>query len=473
MRLRPIAQAASTAAIALALLFQTGLQPAGAASSSDESPQVVSTVGPLGASLPSLSQLRQDWAQRRTIADAPALRAAPTAGGTPLETVGPAAAWASHAVEPAAVAPAGSTAGRSRTLAAGSDLYSEPSHSMTAQECRDGLGTDKKFFIKSRFAVCSGASFTQEWIKDNKPVGASTFGFLAIGTIAKSSRTMNVQYRYVQMQTTGETGVSTFMVTPSVTIPQIWPSTARTSQGGSVPAAQSFAALKAQTEPGFQHNVTVASGQGDAPDDTVFAVYQPKLKLRVDGAWKMSGALSGEPFFLAPRWDKAQYVSANDGAAVMSYLVAMPFSTKADAPERLAAQHIKDAYENPATTKPDNASKDIPGRTADRPLTRLYADTSRRNANRRAAVATCKKYWGDNYADGNKECDEFPFSTTYEGAAQASKTYDPQGKTPKNNYSARPIPRADNGAGGSLMSLFYLYNRIIDGADDGFLIEVN
>ncbi len=33
---------------------------------------------------------------------------------------------------------------------------------MTAQESRDGLGTDKKFFIKSRFAVCSGASFTQE-----------------------------------------------------------------------------------------------------------------------------------------------------------------------------------------------------------------------------------------------------------------------------------------------------------------------
>lgn len=28
--------------------------------------------------------------------------------------------------------------------------------------------------------------------------------------------------------------------------------------------------------------------EGDAPDDTFFAIYQPKLKLRVDGAWKIS-----------------------------------------------------------------------------------------------------------------------------------------------------------------------------------------
>ncbi|MER7202831.1 MULTISPECIES: NucA/NucB deoxyribonuclease domain-containing protein [unclassified Streptomyces] len=449
------------------------LEPAGAASTSEKGPRVVSTVGALGASLPSLRELRQDWTHRRTVADANSLNASSTAGETPLETVGPAAAWASESDEPAAVAPGGSGAQRARTLAADDSLYPEPAHTMTAQECRDGLGSDKKFFIKSRFAVCSGASFTQEWIKDNKPVGASTFGFLAIGTIAKGSRTMNVQYRYVQMQTTGTTGVSTFMITPSVTIPQIWPATAKTSQGGSVPVAQSFAALKAQTEPGFQHNLTVASGQGDPPDDTVFAVYQPKVKLRVDGGWKMNGALSGEPFFLAPRWDKAQYVSPDNGAAAMSYTVAMPFSTKTDAPERLAAQHIKDAYDKPGTTKPDNTSKDIPGRTADRPLTRLYADTSRRNANRRAAVATCKKYWGDNYADGGNECDEFPFSTTYEGAAQASAKYDPQGKAPKNNYSARPIPKTDNGAGGTLMSLFYKYNRIIDGPNDGFLVEVN
>ncbi|WP_329568371.1 NucA/NucB deoxyribonuclease domain-containing protein [Streptomyces sp. NBC_01361] len=333
--------------------------------------------------------------------------------------------------------------------AAASPLYPEPSHTMTAKECRDDLGTDKKFFIKSRFAVCSGASFTQEWVQNNRPVGASTFGFLAIGTIAKGSRTMNVHYRYIQMEATGETGVATFMITPDVTIPQKWPAAAKTRQGGSVPAGQTFAYLKAQTEPGFQHNLTVDPGQGDKPADTVFAVYQPTLKMRFGGGWKMSGALSGKPYFLAPRWDAASYLVPRAGGAVFSYVVAMPFSTKTGSPERLAAQRIKDAYNTPSATKPANTSKNIPGRTADRPLTRLYAKR-RRDANRNEAIKVCKKNWGVNYAQGGKQCDEFPFSATYEGAAQAMTKYDPHDKAPKNNFPARPIPKEDNGAGGRI-----------------------
>ncbi|MEV6699312.1 hypothetical protein AB0M68_19390 [Streptomyces sp. NPDC051453] len=435
--------------------------------------RVISTMGPLGAKPPSLAELKHNDAQQLRSDTLTSLGPDGQRGEAAFETVGPASSWAQRAGEPSAVSAATPSHRVARdATAAPTPLYPEPSHTMTAKECRDGLGTDKKFFIKSRFAVCSGASFTQEWVQNNRPVGASTFGFLAIGTVAKGSRTMNVEYRYVQMQATGETGIATFMITPDVAIPQKWPATAATRQGGSIPAAQSFAALKAQADPGFQHNVTVDRGQGDKPDDTVFAVYQPSLKMRVGGGWKMSGALAGKPFFLAPRWDAAQYVSRNGGAAAFSYVVAMPFSTKAGAPERLAAQHIKDAYASPASTKPVNTSKSIPGRSADRPLTRLYPK-ARRDANRSEAVKVCKKYWGTNYAQGGKECDEFPFSTTYEGAAQALTKYDPQHKAPRNNFSARPIPKADNGAGGRLMADFYRVNRILDGANDGFTIKVS
>ncbi|MFI2041402.1 hypothetical protein ACH470_43525, partial [Streptomyces bottropensis] len=45
-------------------------------------------------------------------------------------------------------------------------------------------------------------------------------------------------------------------------------------------------------------------------------------------------------------------------------------------------------------------------------------------------------------------------------------------KAPKKNFSARPIPKDDNGAGGRLMADFYRLNRIIDGSNDGFLIEI-
>ncbi|MEV6758430.1 hypothetical protein [Streptomyces sp. NPDC051214] len=82
--------------------------------------------------------------------------------------------------------------------------------------------------------------------------------------------------------------------------------------------------------------------------------------------------------------------------------------------------------------------------------------------------------WGAGSSKGGtKQCDECPFSTTYEGAAQALKTYDPQGKAPKKNFPARPIPKDDNAAGGRIMSGFYSKNRIIDGTDDGFLIKVS
>ncbi|MFE4678650.1 hypothetical protein [Streptomyces sp. NPDC056723] len=465
------AKRAGVALALSALLLQLNMSAAEA----DNTPsdlRVISTMGPLGAKPPSLEDLRRDYAHQRRSDTLASPSSDGMRGKTAFETVGPASSWARRAGESSAVSVAARSRSVARTSAAAPPLYPEPSHTMTAKECRDGLGTDKRFFIKSRFAVCSGASFTQEWVQNNRPVGASTFGFLAIGTIAKGSRTMNVHYRYVGMEATGETGVATFMVTPDVTIPQKWPATAATQTGGSLPAAQSFAALKAQAEPGFQHNVTVSRGQGDKPDDTVFAVYQPSLKMRVGGGWKMSGALSGKPFFLAPRWDAAQYVSRNGGAAAFSYVVAMPFSTKAGAPERLAAQHIKDAYASPAGTKPVNSSKNIPGLSADRPLTRLYAKP-RRDANRSEAVKVCKKYWGTNYAQGGKECDEFPFSTTYEGAAQALTTYDPQHKAPKNNFSARPIPKADNGAGGRLMADFYRVNRILDGTNDGFTIKVS
>jgi hypothetical protein len=129
------------------------------------------------------------------------------------------------------------------------------------------------------------------------------------------------------------------------------------------------------------------------------------------------------------------------GGAHFSYLVAMPFSTKAGAKERLAAQHIQDAYAKPKTTKPVNNTKDLPGRTADRPLTRLYHDVQRRKDNRSQAIKTCKKYWGNNYASGDKECDEFPFATTYQGAAQALEKYDPSTRLRRTTSRPGPSPR--------------------------------
>ncbi|MEV5979700.1 hypothetical protein [Streptomyces sp. NPDC052114] len=432
--------------------------------------EVVSTIGPLGAPWPTLEGFTDSSSTTRTAAESAADLTQPQAAP---ETLGPAGRWAPKSSAPSATAPPATSSSLAQRAAV--SPYPDPSRTMTAKECAKGLGSSKKFYIKSRFAVCSGASFNQAWFVQNRPSGQSRINFMAVGTIAKGSRTVNVRHHY-RFETTGTTGAPGLILTPKVILPQTWPASARISQGGDLPTGQSWATLAAQPDPGFSHNLTGKSGTGSGPDDGLFTIFQPELSLKVTGGWKMTGPLKGAPFFLAPRWDKAKYLAGAraDGGATFSYAVAMPFSTKAGAKERLAAQHIKDAYTKPTTTEPANTKKDIPGRTAKEPLTRLYHDDKRREDNRDEAIKACKAKWGPGYAENRtKQCDEFPFSTTYEGAAQALKKYDPQGKAPKKNFSARPIPNADNEAGGRIMSSFYAKNRIIDGPDDGFQIKVS
>lgn len=120
-------------------------------------------------------------------------------------------------------------------------------------------------------------------------------------------------------------------------------------------------------------------------------------------------------------------------------------------------------------SKPDNTAKGIPGQSAKSPLNRLYRDADRRKKNRAQAIRTCEQHWGRDYSQNNTyQCDEFPFATTYQGAAQTQ--FEPN--APKNNYSAMPLVTADNRDAGILLGQFMTKNRIIDGKDDGFLVKI-
>ncbi|MYS41292.1 hypothetical protein GTY23_08595 [Streptomyces sp. SID5998] len=113
------------------------------------------------------------------------------------------------------------------------------------------------------------------------------------------------------------------------------------------------------------------------------------------------------------------------------------------------------------------SAKKVPGQTVQDPLHRTV-NSARIDKNRAEAVKQCKRYWGANYASGGKECDEYPFASTYEGAAQSQ--YDPDAK--KFNFSVKPIARNDNQAGGLILQSFYAKNRIIDGLEDAFVVKV-
>ncbi|MFJ5064583.1 NucA/NucB deoxyribonuclease domain-containing protein [Streptomyces nigra] len=430
--------------------------------------RVETYVLPLGAPKPSLEELQNGDGTARLRQ----LAAAEPAAQLALETVGPASSYASLSTQ-ASGAPSVSERARSSAAAGPRATAPEPARKMSLDECAKGLGTDKKFFVKSRFAVCNGASFVQTWFRNSRPVGESMFNVRVIGTVARNSRTINYAYHFSDFLKTGSNAADGLSITTKGNTPQSWPSGARYIRGGDLPAgARTFAQLRAQST--FKQTVLAKPGQGTGSADLVFAVYEPSVKYTAPAPWTLNGN-GGNLFMLAPRWDAASYLANSTGggnpdrkgAATFSYITPLTLSAKPGAEERAEAQHIRQAFLVPQDTKPYMSAKKVPGQTAKEPLHRTVSE-ARNKKNRAAAVKQCKRYWGPNYTNGGKECDEYPFASTYEGAAEVE--YDPEAK--KFNFSAKPIPGDDNQAGGLILKSYYAKNRIIDGLNDGFIVKI-
>lgn len=120
-----------------------------------------------------------------------------------------------------------------------------------------------------------------------------------------------------------------------------------------------------------------------------------------------------------------------------------------------SARHILDAQQLPERTFPSWPGKSVPG--SSEPLHRLI-NRDKQDANRDVAIATCNDVWG-NYEGSGLECDEYPFSSTYEGAAKND-----------NRYSARLIDGRDNRKGGERIQKVYEENRILD--NDPFYVKI-
>ncbi|MGE6726163.1 NucA/NucB deoxyribonuclease domain-containing protein [Streptomyces niveus] len=80
----------------------------------------------------------------------------------------------------------------------------------------------------------------------------------------------------------------------------------------------------------------------------------------------------------------------------------------------------------------------------------------------------CRRHFGPDYTAGGKDCGEYPFATTYEGAA--GSLYDPEQL--RNNYSVMALDSTQNQAAGTLLGQFLTTSRLIDGPDDGFLVQI-
>jgi hypothetical protein len=343
---------------------------------------------------------------------------------------------------------------------------------MTTQECVAGLAT-KTFYIKSRYALCSGKQFEQVWLRNGQPVGTSHFDVLAIGTIPKNSRTITVTYYFTDFTAAKENGAAAMGITTKGSITHLWPSTAAYTQGGvKMPFTRTWSQLLGADT--YKHTLTVAAGQGydSAKTDLIAAVYVPNISLKAPPAWSSLPITGGDLFMLPPRWDKAPYLpNAAAGAASWAVLTPLRYSTAAGAPEREVALHIQKAFTKPGMAQPPMAKKDVPGKSPDPALTRLYWDNKRRELNRNRSTYNCGKYFGKDYATSAgyaRECDEYPMASTYEGSGHSD--YDPLAEP--GNFSVLPVKKEHNRDAGILLAQFYDKNRVIDGPDDGFMVEI-
>jgi hypothetical protein len=207
---------------------------------------------------------------------------------------------------------------------------------------------------------------------------------------------------------------------------------------------------------------TSAAGAGDKVPNT-----RDKVNFHAAIAYLYLASLTPRPAYYGPgvifRGDAASYIYK--GGAVFPQVLETYKISLSNARLAAVAAHIEAAYKSPGTgTKPPATGKVIPGfAKTGRPLTRLYPnyDLKLYKANRSTAVAACKKYFGDDYANGGKQCDEFPFASTYQGASTVSGRW---------WYSAFPVPGGQNGYAGTNLGAWLTANRILSG--DPYWVEV-
>ncbi|MEU0179539.1 NucA/NucB deoxyribonuclease domain-containing protein [Streptomyces massasporeus] len=109
----------------------------------------------------------------------------------------------------------------------------------------------------------------------------------------------------------------------------------------------------------------------------------------------------------------------------------------------------------PADTIPQpwRTTKNLPGKHGTtRYLTRLTDKEKKKANNRKACPSSLERPPG-------KQCDEYPFQSTWQGAATGS-----------GDFSRRMIDKDQNRLGGGALKNFYLFNRIVE--KDRFLVWI-
>ncbi|MFF3642648.1 NucA/NucB deoxyribonuclease domain-containing protein [Streptomyces sp. NPDC002564] len=234
--------------------------------------------------------------------------------------------------------------------------------------------------------------------------------------------------------------------------------------------------LRNWSQPPSDDWATFSSPEGNLTGDKV-ANYTFGLNATVEygpGHETEHHTWKGGPF----RCDSAIYVGSSRGCVFDDdEPVTYRFDSRPGWKEQ--TDHVWEAQKTPNRTKPSSKfDKVIPGSPQSKnPLTRRFdKDTSSNNdkeKNRRKSRRQCQKYFGRNYAtaipDKRRDCDEYPYASTYEGSDTGVNTIDPNDGY--RHFSVKAISSKHNqDAGNDLENSFYKVNRMLDG--DEFYVHL-
>lgn len=151
---------------------------------------------------------------------------------------------------------------------------------------------------------------------------------------------------------------------------------------------------------------------------------------------------------LRVRFDSAgRRVGKTHGAAFPDFTPTFKLPAGEDPTKvREAMRHLDDALHRPERTLPPAPGKYIPGE--DPPLLRLFSEADKKR-NRARSTSFCQSP-----RPPGMQCDEYPFASTYQGAATAPlKPW---------HGSVRLMPASDNELAGNALDAFYMDYRVLD-----------
>lgn len=251
-------------------------------------------------------------------------------------------------------------------------------------------------------------------------------------------------------------------------------STCQNSQSGGV--TKTLGELRAGFETSFDLTISGNSAFPNEPDNKTY--YNTSLTIT-----------NFAPDYLPPevelpddalRCDTSTYTynvetqRRDNGACIFTDVDAvLTYSKASGSPVKAVAEHIDLAQRTPENTRPGGVGRIIPGAKASgRKLARLVPELGvgredRYEANRLLAIANCIRFWGLNYSRGGTlDCDEYPFASTYEGAAYNLWN----GGNTAVSFSSMPLDRSQNRAAGRALGIWYAVDHILE--RDTFYVDI-